>query len=108
MYKKIIPYINCEHEITANIYKEATGYEYGGADEIYVFNYSKDETSIHEFLGTVKELTKIIDIPIYIGCYAKKFEDIKKGILYRCSICYHKIFSAGVFGSNKRSFWTIW
>lgn len=78
MYKKIIPYINCEHEITANIYKEATGYEYGGADEIYVFNYSKDESSIHEFLGTVKELTKIIDIPIYIGCYAKRFEDIKK------------------------------
>ncbi|MDF2608837.1 MAG: phosphoribosyl-ATP diphosphatase [Lachnospiraceae bacterium] len=78
MYKKIVPYINCEHEVVANIINEASGYEYGGADEIYVFNYSKDEATITEFLGTVKELTRQIDIPIYIGCYANRFEDVKK------------------------------
>lgn len=80
MYKKIIPYINCENEIAANVIKEATQYDYSGADELFVYNYSMDETSEEEFLYTVKELIKQVDIPVYIGCYVKRFEDVKKAL----------------------------
>lgn len=80
MYKKIIPYINCENELQANIISEAIQYETAGADELYVFNFSMDEASKEEFLMVVKELTKQIDIPVYIGCYVKRFEDVKKAL----------------------------
>ncbi|MGB8454408.1 MAG: bifunctional phosphoribosyl-AMP cyclohydrolase/phosphoribosyl-ATP diphosphatase HisIE [Anaerocolumna sp.] len=80
MYKKIIPFINCENELPINIIAEAVQYEIGGADELFVYNYSIDEASREEFLGTVKEITKQIDIPVYIGCYAERFEDVKKAL----------------------------
>lgn len=80
MYKKIIPYINCENEIPANIITEAVQYDYSGADELFAFNYSQDEASEAEFLGVVKELTKQVDIPVLIGCYIKRFEDVKKAL----------------------------
>lgn len=80
MYKKIIPYINCENEIAANVINEATQYDYSGADELFLFNYSIDEASEEEFLYTVKDLIKQVDIPVYIGCYVKRFEDVKKAL----------------------------
>lgn len=80
MYKKIIPYINCENELAANIINEAVQYEYGGADELFLFNYSVDEESETEFLGVVKDLIKQVDIPVLIGCYVKRFEDVKKAL----------------------------
>jgi phosphoribosyl-AMP cyclohydrolase / phosphoribosyl-ATP pyrophosphohydrolase len=80
LYKKIIPFINCENELAVNIISEAVQYEIGGADELFVYNYSIDEASREEFLGTVKEITKQIDIPVYIGCYAERFEDVKKAL----------------------------
>ena len=80
MYKKIIPYINCENELPVNITAEAVQYETGGADELYLYNYSTDEASREEFLGVVKEVAKQIDIPVYIGCYVERFEDIKKAL----------------------------
>jgi len=80
LYKKIIPYINCENELSANIISEAMQYDYSGADELFLFNYSKDEASEAEFLGVVKELTKQIDIPVFIGCHVKRFEDLKKAL----------------------------
>lgn len=79
-YKKIIPYINAEGEIPANIIKLAKDYSYGGADELFIYNYSRDEKQREEFLSLVKELTKILDIPIIIGSYVKRLEDIKKAI----------------------------
>ncbi|MDF2590375.1 MAG: phosphoribosyl-ATP diphosphatase [Anaerocolumna sp.] len=80
LYKKIIPYINCENELPVNIINEAVQYDIGGADELFVYNYSKDEASREEFLGVVKELTKQIDIPVIIGCFVKRFEDVKKAL----------------------------
>jgi phosphoribosyl-ATP pyrophosphohydrolase/phosphoribosyl-AMP cyclohydrolase len=81
LYKKIIPYINCENELPTNIIAEAVQYDYSGADELFLFNYSKDEASEIEFLSTVKELIKQVDIPVFVGCYVKRFEDVKK-VLY--------------------------
>ncbi len=80
MYKKIIPYINCENELPVNITAEAVQYETGGADELFLYNYSTDEASREEFLGVVKEIERQIDIPVYIGCYVERFEDIKKAL----------------------------
>ncbi len=80
MYKKIIPYINCENELPVNVISEAVLYETGGADELFLFNYSLEEGSREEFFGTVKEISRQTDIPIYIGCNVKRFEDIKKAL----------------------------
>ncbi len=79
-YKKIIPYINAENEIPGNVLKLAEEYSFGGADELLIYNYSKDEKSREEFLALVKELSKKIDIPFIIGYHVERLEDIKKAI----------------------------
>ncbi len=79
-YKKIIPYINAENEIAVKVLQLAKDYSYGGADELFVYNYSKDQKSREEFLTLAKELIKEVDSPFLIGCYAERLEDIKKAI----------------------------
>ncbi|MDF2944362.1 MAG: phosphoribosyl-ATP diphosphatase [Herbinix sp.] len=79
-YKKIIPYINAENEIPANVLKLAKIYSYGGADELLIYNYSKDTKSREEFLSLAKELAKEIDIPFIVGSYMERLEDVKKAI----------------------------
>ena len=78
MYKKIIPYINCENEVAENIIKEGKRYDNIGGDELFLYNYSSDEKSVDEFLNTVRNLVKQIEIPVIIGVYVRNFEDIKK------------------------------
>lgn len=79
-YKKIIPYINAEGEMSSNVMNLAKSYSYGGADELFLYNYSKDEKTREEFLSLAKELSKEIDIPFILGCYVKRFEDVKKAL----------------------------
>jgi len=79
-YKKIIPYINAENDIPTNVLTMAKNYSYGGADELLIYNYSKDEKSREEFLSLAKELSKEIDIPFIIGCHIDRLEDIKKAV----------------------------
>ena len=79
-YKKIIPYINAENEVLASVIQLAKNYSDGGADEILVYNYSKDIRSREEFISLAKELNKMIDIPLIIGCYISRIEDIKKAL----------------------------
>jgi phosphoribosyl-ATP pyrophosphohydrolase/phosphoribosyl-AMP cyclohydrolase len=79
-YQKIIPYINAENEIPANVIELAKQYSYGGADELFIYNYSKSDKSREEFLSLSKELVNEIDIPFHIGCYVKRLEDIKKAL----------------------------
>lgn len=78
--KKIIPYINAENEMPSNVIRLAKAYSYNGADELFLYNYSKDEKSREEFLALAKEVTRQIDIPLIIGYYSKRLEDIKKAI----------------------------
>lgn len=78
-YKKIIPFINTEGEINENVIKMAKKYSNGGADELLIYNFSKDEKSREEFLKLTKQVTRVIDIPIIIGCYCDNFDDIKRG-----------------------------
>lgn len=78
--KKIIPYINAENEISTNVMKQAKSYSNTGADELLVYNYSKDEKSREEFLSLAKDMEKETDIPFTIGCYVSRFEDVKKAL----------------------------
>ena len=79
-YKKIIPYINAENEIAAKVLKQAGKYSYGGADELFLYNYSKDEKSREEFFSLAKALFAEVDIPFILGCYAERLEDVKKAV----------------------------
>ena len=67
--KKIIPFINGENETSANIVKLAVEYNYAGADELFLYNYSKIESEREEFLSTLKEVGAAIDIPFFAGMY---------------------------------------
>jgi phosphoribosyl-ATP pyrophosphohydrolase/phosphoribosyl-AMP cyclohydrolase len=77
-YKKIIPYINAEGEIAANVIKLATNYANKGADELLVYNYDRDEESREAFLSLAKKLAGELDIPFIIGCFINRLEDVKK------------------------------
>lgn len=80
MFKKIIPFIDCEHEEPHQVPHEAVAYEVSGGDGIYIYNYSKDMAATEEFLKTCKEVAKVVEIPIYVGSQIKRFEDIKKAL----------------------------
>ncbi len=79
-YKKIIPYINAEKEAYSEVLQEAKAYSDGGADELLIFNYTKDEQTREEFLGLAKEIAKVIDVPFYLGCHISRLEDVKKAL----------------------------
>ena len=77
-YKKIIPYINGENELAANVVMQAEQYCFAGADALFLYNYSKIEAEREEFLATLKEVAEKIDIPFMAGMYMERFEDAKK------------------------------
>lgn len=77
-YKKIIPFINGENELVSNIVRMAQEYCFSGADELFLYNYSKIESEREEFLAAMKAVDKAIDIPFFVGMYAGRFEDVKK------------------------------
>lgn len=80
-YKKLIAYINAENELDSSVIRLAKKYDYEGADELFIYNYSKDEKSREEFLAILRTIKKEIDIPFIAGYYIERFEDIKK-LLY--------------------------
>lgn len=77
-YKKIIPFINGENELAANVILQAEQYCFAGADALFIYNYSKIEKEREEFLSTLKAIDDKIDIPFYTGMYIGRFEDAKK------------------------------
>ena len=76
--QKIIPYINGENELAANVVMQAEQYCFAGADALFLYNYSKIEAEREEFLATLKEVAEKIDIPFMAGMYMERFEDAKK------------------------------
>ncbi|HEX3021054.1 MAG TPA: bifunctional phosphoribosyl-AMP cyclohydrolase/phosphoribosyl-ATP diphosphatase HisIE [Lachnospiraceae bacterium] len=79
-YKKIIPYMNIENEVSANVLSVAEKYALDGADELFLFDYSVDDYSKEQLLHVAKDLSKLIDIPFILGLYVKRFEDVKKAL----------------------------
>jgi len=110
-YKKIIPFINGENEVSANIIKLAEEYCFAGADEIFIYNYSKIEKEREEFIATLKEVGRKIDIPFLVGMYTGRFEDVKKAfytgadrVVIKYEICPDEGIvkeAVGRFGSDK-------
>ena len=80
MEKNIIAYINAENAFSASVLELAMSYEQNGADGLYIYNYDDNEAIQTGFLQTVKLLLRKVDIPLYLGCYVKRFEDIKKAL----------------------------
>lgn len=110
-YKKMIPFINGENEMAANIVKLAEEYCFAGADELFLYNYSKIEKERDEFLATMKEVGRKIDIPFFVGMYTGRFEDVKKAfytgadrVVIKYEICPDESVikeAVGRFGSDK-------
>ena len=89
-YKKLIPFINGENELAANVVTMAEDYCFAGADELFLYNYSKITEEREEFLATLKEIDKKIDIPFIVGMYAARFEDVKKALMAKYKDPIHK------------------
>lgn len=110
-YKKVIPFINGENEIAANIISQAQAYAFAGADELFIYNYSKIESEREEFLATLKQIDHAIDIPFFTGMYTGRFEDVKKAfytgadrVVIKYEICPNESLikeAVGRFGSDK-------
>lgn len=110
-YKKLIPFINGENELAANVITMAEDYCFAGADELFLYNYSKIESEREEFLTTLKQIDRKVDIPFIVGMYAKRFEDVKKAfytgadrVVIKYEICPDESLikeAVGRFGSDK-------
>lgn len=79
-YKKIISFINGENEAGSNIVAKAERCCHAGADEIFLYNYSKIEEDREDFLTTLRQVAGAIDIPFFVGMYIGRFEDAKKAL----------------------------
>ena len=79
-YKKIISFINGENEAGSNIVAKAERCCHAGADEIFLYNYSKIEEDRNDFLTTLRQVAGAIDIPFFVGMYIGRFEDAKKAL----------------------------
>ena len=84
--KKLIPFINAENEMPGSVISLADRYACEGADGLYLYNFTGDEKSREEFLATVRQIEKKIDIPFYVGIYVARFEDAKKALYTGASI----------------------
>lgn len=78
--KKIIPFINGENELSSSLSHWLTGIAARGADSLYLYNFTGDEATHEEFLHTLREIEKDIDIPFMAGVHVNRFEDAKKAL----------------------------
>ena len=78
MAKKLVPFINAESEFPEKVVIRAENYCHKGADELFIYNYSKMESDREEFISTLKKIEAAIDIPFSVGIYVNRFEDVKK------------------------------
>lgn len=78
--KKLIAYINAENEAKGSIIRLAKKYNNEGADQLYLYNFAKDDFARQAFLTVAKEVAHNIDIPIILGLYVNHFEDVKKAL----------------------------
>ncbi len=78
MSKRLVPFINAESEFAEKVVLRAEKYNQSGADELFIYNYSKIESDREEFISTLKKIDAAIDIPFSVGLYVNRFEDVKK------------------------------
>lgn len=76
--KQIVACMDAQGKQTKQIIEEAIQYEGSGADALLVVHYSEAEQEREQFILTLRELTKAVDVPVYAGCYVARLEDVKK------------------------------
>lgn len=92
MFKKIISclYIkdgkavkdkNNDEPISLDPVSFAKYFSDNGADEIIVFDLSKDDAEHETSIGIIKEIARVIEVPMIAGGNIKRVEDVKK-LLY--------------------------
>jgi phosphoribosyl-ATP pyrophosphohydrolase/phosphoribosyl-AMP cyclohydrolase len=62
----------------------AVSYDHAGADELVIFDLSTDDASHEESLLAMKDISRLVDIPMAGGGNVKRVEDIKKLIYAGC------------------------
>lgn len=75
-YKKIIPCLSMDNPI-----EEALFYNDAGADEIAFFDSSCAREDIDKNIAQIKEITRLIDVPLVACGGVRRLEDVKK-LLY--------------------------
>lgn len=76
--KKIIASIDAENETREAVLQLVADYDYSGVDQLYIYNYSKDEKSRDEFISTLRMVRDCTDLPFMAGVYVNRLEDVKK------------------------------
>lgn len=76
--KKIFAYLNAQNEAKEVLISQIDFYDSNGVDGIFIYNYSKEEKEREAFVLLLREISEIIDIPFYAGCYVERLEDVKK------------------------------
>ncbi|BCN30554.1 bifunctional phosphoribosyl-AMP cyclohydrolase/phosphoribosyl-ATP diphosphatase HisIE [Anaeromicropila herbilytica] len=84
-YKKIIPFINASNEVKSNVVSLAFEYANSGADELIIYDYAPNEEALEKLLVIGKEVVKLVDIPVTLGLFVKRFEDVKKALYTGCN-----------------------
>ncbi len=79
-YKKLIPFINAENELEESVLNQADFYGRNGADGLFLYNYCEDEEGREQFLKLAKQVANKVDIPVVLGLFVKRFEDVKKAL----------------------------
>lgn len=59
----------------------AKTYSDGGADELLIFDFSDGDEEHEQSIGIIKEISRVIDMPMIVGGNVKRLEDVKK-LLY--------------------------
>jgi len=78
MQKRLLAYINAENATRDEVLETTALYENFGADGLFVYNHSENEQEREEFLLLVKDMARMVDFPLIIGCRVSRFEDVKK------------------------------
>jgi phosphoribosyl-ATP pyrophosphohydrolase/phosphoribosyl-AMP cyclohydrolase len=76
--KKLVPYISLEDENAVNLAKY---YSDAGADELLVFGFSDSDEAHDKAIGILREIARVVEIPIIASDEIKRVEDVKK-LLY--------------------------
>lgn len=96
MQKKLVPYLFIKNGTAVTDFcgseqmgdgdacKMAKAFSDHGADEILIFDLSDGDQEHEQSLGVIKEISRIVDIPMIGGGNIKRMEDVKKLIYAGC------------------------
>ena len=75
-----IPWMDGDAVRLASVYSNA------GADGIVLFDLSEGDAEHDVSIGLIKEITRVVDIPVYGGGNVRRMEDVKKLIYAGCHV----------------------